>query len=418
MRRDLKCRYHSCLKNPLVVLLCLANSYVLTVLTLLSRTYPEVLNVTAWLYDDQYVVENSLRYYVDFRPGYPPIGKIPIYLIYSYAGGGNLAVMLYNIFTFNISILIFYYLIKRLTRSETSTLKAVVLYALNPATIVALLQPHADFLALSFTLMSILFLLKGRVRIAALSIALGFLTKTYPLFILIPAIIVACSRARVALVIVFITAVWLISIPFLILDPLMYLSTFIHHLYRGPSESIFAVLDGYYGHTGFVHPLFDAAIYYFQFAIVYQPSHDQHFYYAWRNPSLKYFALLLQLVSLLPLCLYALRSRIKKDPISIEVALNLSILAFFTFLSLSPTQNILTHIPAYTLACALLIPNRSRSSIVTLLIYVLVNGLHAVCWTLFYQHVEFVLFTILNLRLLIVTLVYFSVLSHLRGYHL
>lgn len=402
------------LKKPLITLICLANIYILIMITLFSRMYPEILNVAAWLYDDEYVVENSLRYYNDFRPGYPPIGKIPIYLIYLYTDGNNLAIMVYNIVTFNISVIIFYYLTKYLVKNEISSFKVTALYILNPAMIVAILQPHADFLALSFTLMGIFFLLKKRILVTAFSIALGFLTKIYPAFLLIPSMIVVENRARLVLVTTFALCVWVLSLPFLISDPLMYLTAFVHHLYRGPSESIIAILDGYYGHTGFVHPLFDATIYYFQFSSLYQPSPNLHFYYAWGNPLLKYVALLLQLSGLIPLCLYTLNKWLRKSPVNVETCFNLSILSFFTFLALSPTQNILTHVPAYALAC-LLAPDRSKMSTLTIVLYAIVNGLHAISWTLFYQQIEFVLYVVTNLRVLVTALVFLLIFNRLRG---
>lgn len=251
----------------------------------------------------------------------------------------------------------------------------------------------------------------------ALSSALGFATKIYPAFILVPAMIVAGNRDRIILVTVFVTMVWLLSLPFIIQDPFMYMSTFIHHLYRGPSESIFAILDGYYGHTGFVHPLFDVAIYYFQFTTVYRPSHDQHFYYAWRYPPLKYIALLTQIAGLTPLCLYTMKNWLRKRRSNNEVSFYLSILAFFTYLSLSPTQNVLVHVPAYALACVLLAFNQDRLSVLTLILYAITNGLHAICWGLFNQYIEYVLTSISGLRVLLVALIYllsFNLLEELR----
>ncbi|MEM1674917.1 MAG: glycosyltransferase 87 family protein [Thermosphaera sp.] len=404
-------------KKPLTIFLFLANGYVLTVIALLSRLSPETANVTSWLYDDKYVVEASLRYYIDFRPGYPPIGKLPIHLIYLYTGGSDLAILVYNVLTFNLSIAVFYYLVERLVGNRTSILKAVILYIFNPALITAFLQPHADFLALALALMGVFFLLRKRFGIVALLAALGFATKIYPVFILVPAMIVAGNRDRIILVTLFVSMVWLLSLPFIVQDPLMYLSTFTHHFYRGPSESIFAVLDGYYGHTGFVHPLFDAAIYYFQFTAVYRPSHEQHFYYTWRYPSLKYIALLIQSAGLIPLCLYAMRNWLRKSRVNNEISFYLSILAFFTYLSLSPTQNVLVHIPAYTLACVLLASNRDKLSTLTLVLYAMTNGLHAMCWSLPYQYIEHVLITTSNLRVLLVALIYlstFNLLEELR----
>ncbi|MEM1686933.1 MAG: glycosyltransferase 87 family protein [Zestosphaera sp.] len=405
-------------EKPLTISLFLANGYVLTVIALLSRLSPETVNVIPWLYDDRYVVETSLRYYIDFRPGYPPLGKLPIHLIYLYTGGSELAVWIYNVLTFNLSVVIFYYLVESLKRNRRSTLKAIILFIFNPALIIAFLQPHADFLALALTLTGIYFLLRRRFGMVALLSALGFATKIYPVFILVPAMIVANNRDRIILVTAFVSMVWLLSLPFVIQDPFMYLSTFIHHLYRGPSESIFAILDGYYGHTGFVHPLFDAAIYYFQFTAVYQPSHDQHFYYAWRYPLLKYIALSIQLAGLIPLFLYTMKNWLRKRHANNKITLSLSILAFIVFLSLSPTQNILVHIPAYALACILLASNQDKLSTLTLILYAITNGLHAMCWSLFYQYIEHVLTAISNLRVFLVALIYlstFNLLEELRA---
>lgn len=66
----------------------------------------------------------------------------------------GLAILIYYMFAFNISVAVFYYLIERLTKNETVILRVATLHIFNPAMVAAILQTYAELLVLLSTLMS------------------------------------------------------------------------------------------------------------------------------------------------------------------------------------------------------------------------------------------------------------------------
>jgi hypothetical protein len=327
-------------------------------------------NPTLWLFDDRFVVRNELLYYVDFRPGYPPLGKLP----YIFLHNNDEGILLYHLITYKVLLAMVYKLLKCITdRRRTSILVSTVAFY-PPLLLATLYIPHADLLALLWLLISIYFIIKGNPVGVGVFISLGFLTKFYNIILLLPALLLFRGWGRVALLSSFLATFFTISAPFLVVDPLMYASTYTHHLYRGPSESLFALLDGYFSHTGFHHPTYEAAIYSWQFAALYNPSNLDHFRYAWNYPQLRYVSLTLQIMFI---TLFSLISITTNDRAKMLKAVLFASLSYFTF---SAFWNPLIAIPFFVLIMLITLDLKMSHQMLVLAGFYMVDVLHYLVW--------------------------------------
>lgn len=330
-------------------------------------------NILGWLFDDKFVTDNGLFYYVDFRPGYPPLGKLPYTYLYKAFGNAE-SIVLYNLAVADLTLIILYKLLKELT----SRRKAVVLtltVAFHPILIWSTISnPHADNLAL-FWLILIIYYIKAKNPLGVgLSAALGFLTKIYNAILMIPAFILFRGWERVILVSSFLTIIIFVSAPYLSLDPLMYVTTYLHHSSRGPSESIFALLDGYYSHTGFLHPTFEAMIYAWQFNAIYTPSNIDHFNYTWNYPQLRYISFTLQIFFLLLFSIFSNKMLHK-----IEI-IKMASLAMLSYLVFSPFWNPLIFLPTFVLVILITLDMKTVYQVSTLICFMTIDLIHLATW--------------------------------------
>jgi len=242
--------------------------------------------------------------FIDFRSGYPPAGLIPYYLLFQFSDGVasfQLYFTLVNVGALALSMF-FIYLVLSSAYSKANAMKSIVIIASLPFIAMLSLYSHGWYKTLygvyvlhSVEPLSLLFMTVGLycmiVRrspiLTGLFIGLGFMTKIYPILLLIPAIALFRSRSD-ALELLYATfaSTFIISLPFLILDPFMYATVFLHHALRGPSNTIYALIEGFYGHTGLLHPAFDQFLYHWQFVKAYIPRTNDHAFYLWKKPSL------------------------------------------------------------------------------------------------------------------------------------
>jgi hypothetical protein len=327
-----------------------------------------------WFFDDCFVAENGLLHYVDFRPGYPPLGKLPYTLLYFFFKDNPIPQIIYNIVVLDIVLYILYKMLSKLVSPRKAAILTMTV-AINPTIIwTAICNNHADLLALLFMLLSINAIVEEKVLHAGVFCGLGFLTKIYPAILLIPAFFKLDLKGKTVLVSTFMFSVMLVSLPFLIGDPLMYASTFAHHLLRGPSETIFALLDGYYSHTGFSHPTYEATIYTWQFYEIYQPSSHDHFRYEWNNPYLRYVSPLLQLG------LFLLFSSISRKGLSkVESVENTSLTALVYF-TLSAFWNPLVAVPVFLLVIFSTLGRSLTYQLLMITLFSTVDFLHCLSW--------------------------------------
>jgi hypothetical protein len=327
-----------------------------------------------WFFDDSFVVENGLIHYVDFRPGYPPLGKLPYTLLYVFFKCNPIPQIIYNILILDIVLYVLYKMLSNLMFPKRAAILTMTV-AINPTIIwITVCNNHADLLALLFMLLSINAIAKEKVFNVGVYCGLGFLTKIYPAILLIPAFFKYNLKGKTVLVSTFMLSVMLVSLPFLMVDPLMYASTFVHHLLRGPSESVLALLDGYYSHTGFLHPTYEATLYTWQFSEIYQPSSHDHFRYEWNNPYLRYISPMLQLG------LFLLFSLISKKGLSeVETVENTSLTALVYF-ALSAFWNPLVALPVFLLVIFSTLGRSLAYQLLMITLFATVDFLHCLSW--------------------------------------
>lgn len=263
-----------------------------------------------------YVSKVHATPFIDFRSGYPPVGLLPYYPLFKISDG-VVSFQLY--FTFvNVGALtlsmFFIYLVLSSAYSKANAIKSIAIITSLPfiamvsfyssgwyKTLYGVYVLHAvEPLSLLFMTVSLYCMIVRRTpTLTGLFIGIGFMTKIYPILLLIPAIAFFRSRSD-ALKLLYTTfaSTLIISLPFLILDPLMYATVFLHHATRGPSNTIYALIEGFYGHTGLLHPAFDQFLYYWQLVKVYPPRTNDHAFYLWKNPSLPIVLFVCQVAAL------------------------------------------------------------------------------------------------------------------------
>jgi hypothetical protein len=343
---------------------------------LFSIIRPDIL---FWLYDDKFVVKNGLLHYVDFRPGYPPIGKLPYTYLYEAFGNAE-SIFFYNLITLDLVLITLYKLLKGITNNRRARILTSITALYFPLIWATFCLAHADVLALLWLILSVHFMTTKNKNPLAVGIfsGLGFLTKVYNAFLLFPAFILFKSgREKAVLLSSFLATVLTISAPFLALDPFMYISAYTHHLLRGPSESIFALLDGYLSHTGFLHPTYEAMIYAWQFASVYEPSNLDHFRYSWNYPQLRYVSFTLQAFFFCILSLTIMKMRYEVEVLKI---ISLSMLSYFVF---SAFWSPIFSLPVFVLVLLTLATLNAKVAyqVSFLVIFIFVDSLHYLIWS-------------------------------------
>ena len=357
-------------KSSTVKYLLALTAYNLAIFSLFSVVRSDIL---FWLYDDKFVINNGLLHYVDFRPGYPPVGKLPYTCLYKAFGNAE-SIVLYHLAILDLVLIILHKLFRDLTTQQRAR-ALVLITALYPPLIWTICIAHADLLALLWLVLSIYFVKDRKPLAVGVFSGLGFLTKVYNAILLLPALVSFKSlRERLVLMSSFLATVLTISAPFLALDPLMYISVYTHHLLRGPSETIFALLDGYFSHTGFLHPTYEATIYAWQFASIYVPSNFDHFRYAWSHPQFQYVSLVLQASFFLAFSLMIGAYRGAK---ALKV-LSLAMLSYFTF---SPLWSPVFSIPVFIMLMLATLDVKVTHQASILAILILVDSLHYLIWS-------------------------------------
>jgi len=325
-------------------------------------------------FDDIFLKRTGLLPFIDLRPGYPPLGKLPYYFF-----SVSLSQNMYAFFTFifNACAMFVFGIAVYLCISKINPKKAFILtftILMMPTVIYFnLIHSHADSLALT-SIALILYFIQNPVLCGVIC-GIGALVKYYPAILLIPLLIYYKKiKEKIMLLYCFISTLLLLSLPFLLSDPLMYISSVESHLMRGPSESIFSIIDGYYGHTGFLHPTFDATIYAWQFAALYNPSHDDHFRYKWNLPFLPYVSIMLQIFSIVVTSWAARKTGNPKKSIQL---ISLGLFSYFAF---STFYNPLVHFPQVFFLALATLSWSTNKQILILATFEIINLFHSLVW--------------------------------------
>jgi len=326
-------------------------------------------------FEDVFLQKANLLPFIDFRSGYPPVTRLPYYFLFIAFSNSSIygfITLFFNALTFFLMIFTIYLNVAKLSYERTLSIALIV--TLMPSVIYfTLVIAHGDAIAMMFSLLALYFFEKP--WLAGVFCGFGTLAKFYPAVLLLPLIIYYKDfKKKLALLYAFILTMLLISLPFLLSDPLMYISVAACNFLRGPSESIFALIDGYFGHTGFLHPTFDGSLYSWQFAALYEPTYYDHFRYKWNIPILPYMSLGLQLASIVGISLLARKKKDQKESVSLISLATFSYFAFSTF------YNPLVQIPQICLLAIATINWNKHRQIKTLAAFEAVNTLHSLIW--------------------------------------
>lgn len=247
--------------------------------------------------------------YVDFQVGYPVLGFIPYgllalsctsELIYGY-------VMRYsNLALLSISLFAIYKVVNK-HRGQRDALFTLLALVVSVSILIA--NPYSnDVIALCFFSLALFFLMRKSPRLCGLLMGLAIFAKIYPL-LLLPMFLAFFKnwRERLSLLTSLVLSVLLLNFFFLVLNPYIWCETFFGNTGRGPWETIWAFLSGYYSHGGVerMHPYFEGFFTYAQLEQIYPLSPADHAFYLYSNSAIPLaMSLLLVLSFIVPLILF------------------------------------------------------------------------------------------------------------------
>lgn len=268
--------------------------------------------------------------YINTREGYPPLGFL-IYLPLYYIFRGSKEAFFYALRALNgaflISTLFTLYLILRSKFDEKGALKRSLYYAVLPSVIISNTYSN-DIVSLLPAALAIYMMIKKKPALCGILVGLGTLGKGFPILLTIPGLIVFEGyKNKLKLVAFTLLPLVAVSFPFAILSPFTYISTFTHLGSRGPWETIWAFLDGYYSHGGLLHPYFDKFFYHFNLLKIYEASPYDNAVYSWRL-SLLPDALTVAQVAVVSVLSLAYLKR-KKDFVQLSGLLYIGYMLFF-----------------------------------------------------------------------------------------
>jgi hypothetical protein len=268
--------------------------------------------------------------YIDFHVGYPPIGFLT-YLPFALLSNFDLMTFaafmrIIDAFFLTMSIWLTYLIVYKIRGRRDAFLSAFMVMA--SFSTISYSRHANEPIALFFALLGVYFLLDKKAFSIGLAIGLGAMAKMIPGLLILPAIKrLELMKERILLIGVTCTVVLLLNLPFIISNPFMWWGTYSYNGARGPWETIWALMEGWYGHGGSeaLHPSFEVFIPYSQLTAIYQPSPYDHAFYAWNYPWLPTLLTILGFASLL--LSYFL---IKEHDVVEGVALTLFLFMFFS----------------------------------------------------------------------------------------
>jgi hypothetical protein len=318
--------------------------------------------VTEWYDFYAYLDVHGAIPYIDVREGYPPLGFL-IYMPLYYVFRGDRAAFFTGFRALNGALLVgtlfSLYLVSASVSGERKAWRLALSYAVLPSVVIANAYSN-DVVALLPAGLALYMIVKRRAVLAGVLLGLATLGKGFPILLLIPALI-AFTEGRDRLKLVAATAITLASasLPFLLTNPFTYISTFTHHGSRGPWETVWALIDGYYSHGGFLHPYFDKFFYHQNLLKMYDASPYDHAIYAWRFSFLPDLLTVGQVTLLLALSLAYLKRR--GQVISLSGLLYVAYMLFFKGYStqFSPSTQFYILLAAPSNALIFLLPMES-----------------------------------------------------------
>jgi hypothetical protein len=306
-----------------------------------------------WYKFYEYIDSHNAAPYIDVREGYPPLGFLLYMPLYHISRGSQ--TLFYYLLRFVNGLLLSstlytLYLTVKHVFGEGGALRYALYYGLLPSVIIANTYSN-DIVSLLPASLSIYAIVRRKPILSGLLIGLAALGKGFPAILIIPALLYfegLTDKIKLAgsAILVFLYA----SLPFMLIAPLTYISTFTHHSSRGPWETIWALIEGYYSHGGLLHPYFDKFFYHDNLLHIYEPNPYDHAFYEWKYSLLPTILTSLQVVMviLVALTLYD-RVLSSKDIVSSCGSLYIAYMLFFKGYS---TQFAVST-PLYTLLAAI-----------------------------------------------------------------
>jgi hypothetical protein len=250
----------------------------------ISYTLSLGLGDTEWYSFYSYLDSHGALPYVDVREGYPPLGFL-VYMPLYYAFRGNVAAFSFAFRALNgaflVATLYVLYLIVTSLSGEKRGLRLALYFAVLPSVVIANAYSN-DVVALLPAALAIYMMIRKRALLCGLLLGLATLGKGFPLLLIIPGLMAfANAKDRVKLVGSTLATLVFASLPFMLINPFTYVSTFTHVSSRGPWETIWAFIDGYFSHGGLLHPYFDKFFYHFNLLQIYPASPYDHAIYEW-----------------------------------------------------------------------------------------------------------------------------------------
>ncbi len=270
-----------------------------SIVVIISYAVPVGLRDPEWFYIYSYLDAHKAVPFVNVREGYPPLGFL-IYVPLYYAFHGDVVAFNYAFRFLNgaflVSTLFVLYLIMRSSFSERKATKLAVYYATLPSVVIANVYSN-DVIALLPAALSIYMMRKKKALLCGVLIGVATLCKGFPFLLIIPALIAFSKDAdKVKVVGSAILTVLLASLPFMLINPYTYISTFTHVGSRGPWETVWALIDGYHSHGGLLHPYFDKFFYHSNLLKIYSASHLDHAVYKWSFDWMPLFLTICQII--------------------------------------------------------------------------------------------------------------------------
>ncbi|MEM2912310.1 MAG: hypothetical protein QW146_07390 [Candidatus Bathyarchaeia archaeon] len=296
------------MKNKRLFILVSSYSFIVA----LTYSLPKGVWWTDWYSFYDYLAKHQVIPYVNLREGYPPVGFF-IYMPLYYSSNGSVEVFSYLFRLVNgtllCSTLFVLYLVFRSMVNAKRSVKLALYYAMLPSVLIANMYSN-DVVALFPAVLAVYMMIKGSPLLCGLLLGVAALAKGFPFLLVIPALI-AFPRIdeKIKLICATFLTIVLVSLPFLLLDPFTYISTFTHVESRGPWETVWALIDGYYSHGGLLHPYFDKFFYHFNLLKVYPASPFDHAIYKWRFSFIPLMLLIGQCVSVFIVSLIYIKRR-------------------------------------------------------------------------------------------------------------
>jgi hypothetical protein len=285
---------------------------------------------TEWYSFYSYLDKHGAVPYIDTREGYPPLGFLiyePLYYIFrndptAFSYGFKI---LNGVFL--VATLLTLYLTIKEKYGENRALRLSFYYAVLPSVVIANTYSN-DIIALLPAALAIYMMLNKKALPCGVMLGLATLGKGFPALLLIPAFItLSGAKERIKLIGSTLLVLVLASLPFALLNPFTYLSTFTHVGSRGPWETVWAIIDGYFSHGGLLHPYFDKFFYHFNLLQMYPASPFDHAIYEWKFDQIPNILTICQIVTIIIISLSY--SKRKKDTLQLCGLLYIADMLFF-----------------------------------------------------------------------------------------